>query len=257
MKNLYDKSKLTFSLVWIAIYVVLLSVADGVSSALSIEKVVTAPLCLALTIYLFVWLKKHDLLCTYGVCAPKCEAKRYLFYLPLLIILSVNFWGGVGTSLNIVEIVLYIISMLCVGFLEEIIFRGFLFTAMKKDNLKAAVIVSSITFGIGHIVNLLSGAEFLPTLLQIIYAAAAGFLFTIMFYKSGSLLFPILVHSLLNATSAFCIQGNMQLQIITACVLTVVSIVYALIILRLNKTNKEQNLEKPVENNLEKNSSDK
>lgn len=251
MKNLYDKSKITFSLVWIAIYVVLLSLADSVSSALSIEKVITAPLCLALTIYLFVWLKKHDLLSSYGVCAPKCQAKRFLYYLPLLVILSVNFWGGVETSLSIVEIILYIVSMLCVGFLEEIIFRGFLFTAMKKDNLKVAVIVSSVTFGMGHIVNLLSGADLLPTLLQIVYATAAGFLFTIIFYKSGSLIFPILVHSLLNATSVFCIQGSFTLQLISASVLTAVSIIYALIILKLNKSDDPQDLEKPVEDKKE------
>ena len=32
-------------------------------------------------------------------------------------------------------------------------------------------------FGFGHIVNLLNGADFLPTLLQIIYAVSGGYLF--------------------------------------------------------------------------------
>ena len=53
------------------------------------------------------------------------------------------------------------VSMLFVGVLEEVIFRGLLFLAMAKDSMKAAVIVSSVTFGMGHIVNLLSGAPLL------------------------------------------------------------------------------------------------
>ena len=64
--------------------------------------------------------------------------------------------------------------MINVGFLEEIIFRGFLFKMMKKDNVKSAIIVSSITFGIGYIVNLLNGADFIPSLLQVFYAIAIG-----------------------------------------------------------------------------------
>lgn len=38
--------------------------------------------------------------------------------------------------------------MLCVGFLEEVIFRGLLFTAIAKDTIKTAVVLSSVTFGI-------------------------------------------------------------------------------------------------------------
>ena len=64
--------------------------------------------------------------------------------------------------------------MINIGFLEEIIFRGFLFKMLEKDNVKTAIIVSSITFGMGHIVNLLNGADLVPTLLQVCYALAIG-----------------------------------------------------------------------------------
>lgn len=60
--------------------------------------------------------------------------------------------------------------MINVEFIEEIIFRGFLFKMMEKDNVKRAIIVNEITFGIGHIVNLLNGEELIPTLMQICYA---------------------------------------------------------------------------------------
>jgi membrane protease YdiL (CAAX protease family) len=92
--------------------------------------------------------------------------------------------------------------MICVGFLEEIIFRGFLFKGMAKKNVKSAIIVSSITFGIGHIVNLLNGQPLLETLLQIIFALAVGFVLVTLFYKGKSLIPCIAFHSINNSLSA-------------------------------------------------------
>ena len=116
--------------------------------------------------------------------------------------------------------------MINVGFIEEIIFRGFLFKMMEKDNIKTAIIVSSVTFGIGHIVNLLNGAELIPTLLQICYAIATGYLFVIIFIKSESLFPCIVTHCLVNALSIFNIQ-NESMQYVSAIFLTLVPLIYA------------------------------
>lgn len=132
--------------------------------------------------------------------------------------------------------------MLCVGFLEEVIFRGLLFEAMRKDNVKAAVIVSSVTFGIGHIINLFngSGAELLPNLLQIVYATAAGFMFVMMYLRSGSLLGCIAAHGIFNATSVFANEAKVtpEKQILTAVLLTVITGGYALYLARMMKGKK-------------------
>ena len=68
---------------------------------------------------------------------------------------------------------------------------------------KSAIIISSITFGIGHILNLFNGAELVPTLLQICYAMAGGYLFVMVLIKSNSLWPCIITHSLLNSLSIF------------------------------------------------------
>ncbi len=96
--------------------------------------------------------------------------------------------------------------MLMVEALEELIFRGFLFKAIGKDNIKTAIVVSSVTFGIGHIVNLIngSGAELVDNLCQVCYAVAIGFLFVVIFYKDKSLLPCIITHGVFCALSAFC-----------------------------------------------------
>lgn len=58
MKQVYEKYELSFSLICIAGYVVIFNIADMISHALGIEKVVTAPICVAGLIILFVWMKK-------------------------------------------------------------------------------------------------------------------------------------------------------------------------------------------------------
>ena len=119
--------------------------------------------------------------------------------------------------------------MINVGFIEEIIFRGFLFKMMEKENVKSAIIVSSITFGIGHIVNLLNGADLVPTLLQICYAISIGYLFVIIFYKSKSLVPCIITHCLVNSLSIFSVENSTYLYI-SSLFLIIVPVAYAIYI---------------------------
>ena len=228
MTQFHKRNPLGFALMWIGIYVVSLSLADALSQAIGVEKLLTAPLCLVLTAVLFCWLKGQALLETYGLAHPAGRLRPWLHYWPLLLLISTNLWGGVALQYSLAETLLYVLSMLCVGFLEELIFRGFLFRALCRDSVKTAIWVSSVTFGIGHIVNLLNGAALLPTLLQLCYATAAGFLFTVMVYRWGSLWPCIVTHSLLNSLSAVAAPKSQTLQLITAVVLTAVALAYAL-----------------------------
>ena len=116
--------------------------------------------------------------------------------------------------------------MINVGFIEEIIFRGFLFKMMAKESVKRAILASALTFGIGHIVNLLNGASTIPTLLQICYAVSLGYLFVIIFYKSKSLIPCIITHALINSLSIFNIETKISLYIIPIF-LIIVPLLYA------------------------------
>lgn len=241
MKKLYDKNELTFSLVWIGIYIVVLSLADGLSEQLGCKKIVTAPVCIAMTAFLWFWLGRYGLKEKYGLCPLNGSARDYLYFLPLALLASVNLWWGVSMQLSVLETVLYVISMLCVGFLEEVIFRGFLFKAICRDGVKQAIIISGVTFGIGHIVNLLNGAELLPTLLQICYAIAAGFLFTWIFYTGKSLWPCIITHSALNSLSAFAPEPtSVSMRMVSAAFLCAVSVLYVVYIMKKFLTMEEK-----------------
>ena len=232
LKKLYDKSKIWFAVAWIIAYCVLMSVGDSLSAEIGIEKSATLPIGILLSAFLLLFLKKNGLFGDFGLCAPKASAKSMLYYIPILVMFTANLWYGVTLKYGALETVLYILAMLCVGFLEEVIFRGLLFEAMRKDNVKAAIIVSSVTFGIGHIINLIngSGAELLPNLLQVIYATAAGFMFVIMYYKSKSLIVCIAAHGAFNALSVFANEANAtaEMRILSAILLTLITGSYAL-----------------------------
>ena len=230
LKKLYDKSRILFAVLWIASYCVLMSAGDALSAMLGMEKSVTLAVGLLLSAVLLLFLKKHELLKTYGLCRSGASARSMLYYLPVLLMLTANLWCGVTVHYDAAQTALHILSMFCVGFLEEVIFRGLLFNAMKKDNLKAAVIVSSVTFGIGHIINLFngSGAQLLPNLLQVVYASAAGFMFVMMYLKTDSLIACILAHGLFNALSVFAKDAPTQgMQILTCVLLTLITGGYA------------------------------
>lgn len=232
LRKLYDKSKIWFAAAWIIAYCVLMSAGDALSAWLGIDKSVTLAIGIVLSAILLLFLKKNELFLDYGLCAPKTSARSMLYYVPILIMLSVNLWYGVTLNYGMLETVLYILAMFCVGFLEEVIFRGLLFEAMRKDSAKAAIIVSSVTFGIGHIINLIngSGAELLPNLLQVVYATAAGFMFVMMYYKSKSLLACIATHGIFNALSVFADEASVTAEgrILSAVSLTVITGSYAL-----------------------------
>ena len=190
LKKLYGKSELRFALAWILAYVVLASAGDTISEDLGIPKILTLPILMILSAILYFFVRKNGLTEKYGLCRPRLPAVKMLFYIPLLVLLTANLWYGVAMNQAPLETGLYILAMFCVGFLEEMIFRGLLFQAMARDGVKSAVIVSSITFGIGHIVNLFngSGAELLPNLLQVMYAVAIGFAFVMIYCRTRSLM---------------------------------------------------------------------
>ena len=152
--------------------------------------------------------------------------------MPLFVLLTANLWNGVVFEHSFLETALFIASMVFIGFLEEVIFRGYLFKALSKKSIRSALLISSITFGMGHIVNLLNGAAFLPTLLQIGYATAIGFLFTVLFLKTKSLWPGIFAHAFINASSIFAVAGDGSVQIIGGLVMVVLSVGYALYLLK-------------------------
>ncbi len=231
LKKLYDTSKIWFAVAWIVAYCVLMSVGDALSEWFGVRKLFSLAVGLVLSVVLLFFFRKYGLRKIYGLCRANLSARTMLYYIPLVLLLTANFWNGVAVSHDMLETVLYILTMLCVGFLEEVIFRGLLFEAMRKDSPRAAVIVSSVTFGIGHIINLIngSGVALLPNLLQVVYATAAGFMFVMIYCRTKSLMACIVTHGLFNAFSVFAVEAQTTgRQVLSCLLLTLISGAYAI-----------------------------
>ncbi len=234
MRKLYEKSEITFAIVWIVVYCILLSLANPLNKIIGTEYSASAVLCILQTVILFIFIRKNSLWKRYGLCKSSAPARRFLYYVPLFILATGNLWNGIAVNYSLSGTVCRIICMLCVGFIEEVIFRGFLFKAMAKDNLKFAIIISSVTFGVGHLVNLFngSGMDLVSNLCQICFAIAVGFLFVTIFYRGGSLLLCIITHSAINTFSTFAneVGFTVEKHIICVLVMTVLTVAYTLIL---------------------------
>lgn len=236
MKKLYEKNELTFAIVWIAAYCVLQSLANPLNEIIGVQYAASAGFCILQTIVLFAFIRKNNLQKRYGLCGSSVPARRFLYYVPLVILASGNLWNGAAVNYSPAETACRIACMLCVGFLEEVIFRGLLFKAIARDNIKSAVIISSVTFGIGHIINLVngSGMNLVNNLCQIVFAVAVGFLLVTIFYRGGSLIPCILAHSAINTLGTFANDAGLtvQMQLLHIAALILITAAYTLILMR-------------------------
>ena len=231
MKKIFEKHETLICIGLIILYVVINSYCMQNFGIEDYRSTIINTLFSIVLLVLIISLKSTSY---YGLTKVK-NLKAYLYFIPLVLIVSVNLWNGININNTPSEIVFHILTMLNVGFIEEVIFRGFLFKMMAKDNVKSAIIVSSVTFGIGHIVNLFNGADFIPTMMQIGYAISIGYLFVTIFYKSNSIIPCIIAHGVNNALSIFYVENEVSAYI-ALIFLMVVPLIYAIYI---NKTVKE------------------
>ena len=210
MKKLYDKNEVSFALVWIGLYVIVMNIAlqfcggfDNLEEK-SILQVLIPVVCIAvLALGATAWIVKNGLAGKYGLCSFKGSMGAFLWFLPLMLMSCVNLKNGLALTAPFAVSLLMALNLAVGGYVEEVIFRGFLFRAMAKENLRSAIIVSAVTFGAGHIVNLLNTADTVGVLLQVAYAIVIGFLYTVIVYKGGSLWPCIASHVFVNGSSVF------------------------------------------------------
>lgn len=234
MKKIFEKHETLFCILLIVVYIIVNSYCIQHFGIEDYRSTIINTIFSIALIILMVILKRTAY---YGL-KKVSNLKKYIYFIPLFLIISVNLWNGININNSASEIIFHFLNMINVGFIEEIIFRGFLFKMMAKYNVKRAITISAITFGIGHIINLLNGADLIPTLMQVCYAISIGYLFVIIFYKSKSLIPCIITHCLFNSLSIFNIENEISLYI-SSIFLIIVPIVYAIYI---NKNIKEQNI---------------
>lgn len=229
MKKFYEKNELWFAIAWIVVYC---GVSVPIRGAYGDESAAMLAGLAVIAAGLLAFVKTAHLEEKYGLIKWRGHAREYLFFLPVLVLMTGNLWGGVGMAYEGTAQLFAVLSMFLVGLVEELIFRGLLFRALlQRDAPPVAITISAVTFGIGHIVNLLAGQGSLESLIQVIFAVAWGFLFTMLFYHSGSLLVCIFVHGMVDVFAKFT-TGVSRSDYIYVTVTILVSIAYCLYLSR-------------------------
>ena len=223
MKKLYDKSELSFALIWIGLYVIGMNIAlqfcggfDNLAEKTVLQLLPAVACALALACASTVWIVRHGLTEHFGLRRFQGKLRTFLWFLPLILMSCTNLKNGLAFPASMAVSLLMAVNIGVSGYVEEIIFRGFLFRAMAKNGLRSAIIVSAVTFGAGHIVNLGNTSDTLGVLLQVGYAIVIGFLYTVIVYKGGSLWPCIASHVFVNASSVFAREQGPFADLLTA-----------------------------------------
>lgn len=94
------------------------------------------------------------------------------------------------------------------GFVEEMVFRGVILNLFKeKWNIKAAVLIPSVIFGLVHIIGM--DFSIISSLLVLIAGTMVGIMFSMIAIESGSVWNSGIVHSLWNI---FIIGGGLSIS---------------------------------------------
>lgn len=91
---------------------------------------------------------------------------------------------------------------LLVGFAEEGLLRGVVLRALRPAGVMRAAVLSSLLFGLAHLVNVLDGRDLFSTLVQVVYATFIGIGFAGPFVATGAIWPAIVVHALIDFTDA-------------------------------------------------------
>lgn len=192
-------------------------------------------------ILISVYVKVTGLSGRYGLSSWPKNSRRFLYLIPLWVLTSANLWGGIAIHSTMQVLVWNVISMMLVGYIEEMLFRGFLFTAvLESDGIVTATLVSSQTFALGHIVNLFTGQGTFGTVIQMAGAFCLGFLYTVVYYRTKSLWPCIISHALVDIFGYFENFGMVMSWVIVGSVI-LISVGYGLFLLKLPAESVDSN----------------
>ncbi len=140
---------------------------------------------------LLMWRTKPSLQ-DYGFRGP-LHLRRSLWVLPLAAV-PVILLAFAGITVTSAQAVAYALLAICVGFSEEIWFRGLLLASLRRLGTRTAIIGGSAIFGVLHLSNFFTGRSPLYLALQFCFACLVGFVLAELVSIVGSLWVGIVWH---------------------------------------------------------------
>ena len=139
----------------------------------------------------------------YGKTTPRA----LLWCLPCLLVAICNFpfhalLTGAARIGRTDLLWLFALNCLCVGLMEELLFRGLLqpllMNVLRGQGVILPVLIDAALFGLWHLTNLLVGADVGATLLQVGYSFLIGGMLSAVLIKTGNIWTGVFLHALFN-----------------------------------------------------------
>ena len=167
---------------------------------------ISRAICIGIPVWLMFEIKIEKLFLL------KSKITDVLLIIPFFVVVlnNIPFFPFASGELNFASdvtaktIIFYILACFCGVALEEIVFRGLVFSTLlrkykdKKYCVFFAVLISSALFGVTHIVNLLGGASIGSVVMQIGYSFLIGGMCAVALYLTGCINYPIVLHFIFN-----------------------------------------------------------
>jgi len=210
--------------------------------ALFIENEITSRLLGGFVVRFFVSLLALVFIFKYNFNKQFCtvnDKKTLLILIPALLIAINNapiiglITGDVYVTENALNIFLYVLYCVFVGFAEELSFRGLIFplcmkiTGDKKYGAFWGIALNAGIFALSHVVNVFNGVSIGAVALQVGYTFLIGALCAIIFAVTGNIFSAIIVHIVYDIGGLMCsnIAKGAQWDLLTIIITAVLGVV--------------------------------
>ena len=151
--------------------------------------------------------------------------------------------GGAVIDSPVWKIVLLLCECLCIGFFEEMAFRGVVFLRLVERKPRSrvwvfwSIVLSSVIFGLIHLINLMYSSP-LSVLMQIGYSALIGAMCSVVLIKTANLWLCVVLHGVFNfggAVVQYCGRGEIWdtfTVILTAIIAVLAAAYFTVVFLR-------------------------
>ncbi len=201
-----------------------------------------------------------------NILSLKTDMRSFLIFLPCMAVAINNFpfitffSGEAYISSGVVEIVLYALLCICVGFFEEMAFRGCIFSMLlqrrgkRQIDVFVSIVLSSVIFGVVHLVNVFGGANIGAVVLQVGYSFLIGGMCSVILVKTKNIWYCVVLHAVYNFAGGIvpeCGGGaiwTIPTVILTAVVAVIVAAYVIYMLIRISPHDVEALLNDSIKN---------
>ncbi|MDD6771709.1 CPBP family intramembrane glutamic endopeptidase [Inconstantimicrobium porci] len=228
INNLRKNHSIVFCVLFAFVYMVLFNLVGLAVAFLKLDSMMSQSLveliCIGFAVFIMYKLKMKNFLKEKGTGFFKgLFTGMFLLCLSLYVFAIGLIMSVFSDKIGITEIFNILIMSVSVGLCEEFVFRGIVVNILKekygdsKKEIYITVFTAGIIFGLIHLTNILAGASFQGTIVQVICVMALGSYLAAVYVRCRNIWSMAFLHGL-NDFAAFLVAGASTMQSVTGSI---------------------------------------